>query len=57
VRSNQMHDLQEAFSTLLPPKMTPAEAYRCLVRNQVERRTSMIATSSRRGRPIRWYSR
>ena len=57
MRSNQMHDLQEAFSTLLPPKMTPAEAYRCLVRNQVERRTSMIATSSRRGRPIRWYSR
>jgi arginine decarboxylase len=37
VRSNQMHDLQEAFSTLPSPKMTPAEAYRCLVRNQVER--------------------
>jgi arginine/lysine/ornithine decarboxylase len=36
-RSNQMHDLQQAFSTLPTPTMTPADAYRQLVRNQVER--------------------
>jgi arginine/lysine/ornithine decarboxylase len=35
--SNQMHHLQEAFSTLPTPRMTPADAYRQLVRNHVER--------------------
>jgi arginine/lysine/ornithine decarboxylase len=35
--SNQLHHLQGAFSTLPVPEMTPADAYRCLVRNQVER--------------------
>ncbi|HZF15848.1 MAG TPA: Orn/Lys/Arg decarboxylase N-terminal domain-containing protein [Steroidobacteraceae bacterium] len=37
VRSNQMHHLQQAFSSLPAPQMPPADAYRCLVRNQVER--------------------
>jgi arginine decarboxylase len=37
VRSNQMHHLQQAFSSLPAPHMSPADAYRCLVRNQVER--------------------
>jgi arginine/lysine/ornithine decarboxylase len=37
LRSNQMHHLQQAFSSLPAPQMTPADAYRCLVRNQVER--------------------
>ena len=36
-RSNQMRHLQQAFSSLPSPKMLPADAYRCLVRNQVER--------------------
>ena len=36
-RSNQMHHLQQAFSSLPVPEMVPAEAYRRLVRNQVER--------------------
>jgi arginine decarboxylase len=36
-RSNQMHHLQEAFSSLPIPEMTPAEAYRRLVRNEIER--------------------
>jgi arginine/lysine/ornithine decarboxylase len=36
-RSNQMRHLQDAFSTLPEPKMTPADAYRRLVRNDVER--------------------
>jgi len=36
-RSNQMHHLQEAFSSLPTPHMTPADAYRRLVRNEVER--------------------
>ena len=36
-RSEQMRHLQGAFSTLPVPKMTPADAYRCLVRNDVER--------------------
>jgi arginine/lysine/ornithine decarboxylase len=35
--SNQLHHLQGAFSTLPVPELTPADAYRCLVRNQVER--------------------
>ena len=36
-QSNQLHHLQQAFSSLPVPEMTPAEAYRRLVRNQVER--------------------
>jgi arginine decarboxylase len=36
-RSNQMHHLQQAFSSLPVPEMLPADAYRRLVRNQVER--------------------
>jgi arginine decarboxylase len=36
-RSNQLHHLQEAFSSLPTPHMTPADAYRHLVRNEVER--------------------
>lgn len=36
-RSNQMQHLQEAFSSLPEPRMTPADAYRHLVRNEVER--------------------
>ena len=36
-QSGQMHHLQQAFSTLPDPEMIPAEAYRRLVRNQVER--------------------
>jgi arginine decarboxylase len=36
-RSNQMHHLQQAFSSLPVPAMVPADAYRRLVRNQVER--------------------
>ena len=36
-RSNQMHHLQQAFSSLPAPVMVPADAYRCLVRNEVER--------------------
>ncbi|WP_213959861.1 MULTISPECIES: Orn/Lys/Arg decarboxylase N-terminal domain-containing protein [unclassified Variovorax] len=35
--SNQMHHLQGAFSSLPASQMTPAEAYRRLVRNEVER--------------------
>jgi arginine/lysine/ornithine decarboxylase len=35
--SNQMQHLQRAFSSLPAPEMTPAGAYRRLVRNQVER--------------------
>jgi arginine/lysine/ornithine decarboxylase len=37
VRSNQMHHLQQAFSSLPAPHISPADAYRSLVRNQVER--------------------
>ena len=36
-RSNQMRHLQQAFSSLPVPEMVPAEAYRRLVRNQIER--------------------
>ncbi len=36
-RSNQMKHLQGAFSTLPKSVMTPADAYRRLVRNEVER--------------------
>src|SRR6478672_11719304 len=36
-RSNQMHHLQQAFSSLPVPEMLPADSYRRLVRNQVER--------------------
>jgi hypothetical protein len=36
-RSNQMHHLQQAFSSLPVPEMPPTDAYRRLVRNQVER--------------------
>jgi hypothetical protein len=36
-RSNQMHHLQQAFSSLPVPEMLPADAYRRLVRTQVER--------------------
>ena len=36
-KSNQMHHLQQAFSSLPVPEMVPADAYRRLVRNQVER--------------------
>jgi len=36
-RSKQMHHLQGAFSTLPAAQMTPADAYRHLVRNEVER--------------------
>ena len=36
-RSNQLHHLQQAFSSLPAPHMTPADAYRRLVRNEVER--------------------
>ena len=36
-RSNQMHHLQQAFSSLPAPQMIPADAYRRLVRNEVER--------------------
>ena len=36
-RSNQMHHLQQAFSSLPVPEMLPADASRRLVRNQVER--------------------
>ena len=36
-QSGQMHHLQQAFSTLPDPEMIPAEAYRRLVRNEVER--------------------
>jgi arginine decarboxylase len=36
-RSKQMHHLQRAFSSLPVPEMLPADAYRRLVRNQVER--------------------
>ncbi len=36
-KSNQMHHLQQAFSSLPVPEMLPADAYRRLVRNQVER--------------------
>ncbi|MDQ6436570.1 Orn/Lys/Arg decarboxylase N-terminal domain-containing protein [Mesorhizobium sp. LHD-90] len=36
-QSGQMHHLQQAFSTLPSQEMIPAEAYRRLVRNQVER--------------------
>ena len=36
-RSNQMHHLQQAFSSLPVPEMLPADAYRRLVRNQEER--------------------
>ena len=32
-----MHHLQQAFSSLPVPEMLPADAYRRLVRNQVER--------------------
>ncbi len=32
-----MHHLQQAFSSLPIPHMTPADAYRRLVRNEVER--------------------
>ena len=35
--SNQLHHLQQAFSSLPVPAMPPADAYRSLVRNQVER--------------------
>jgi arginine/lysine/ornithine decarboxylase len=35
--SNQMNHLQGAFSSLPVPEMIPAEAYRRLVRNQLER--------------------
>ena len=34
--SGQMHHLQQAFSTLPIPEMIPADAYRRLVRNEVE---------------------
>jgi arginine decarboxylase len=37
--TNQLKLLDEAFSTLPEPVMTPAEAYRKLVRNEVERVT------------------
>ena len=36
-RSGQMQHLQQAFSSLPRPETVPAEAYRRLVRNQVER--------------------
>ena len=36
-RSNQMRHLQAAFSTLPACPMTPADAYRRLVRNEIER--------------------
>ena len=36
-RSNQLHHLQQAFSSLPAPHLTPADAYRLLVRNEVER--------------------
>ncbi len=36
-RSNQLRHLQGAFSSLPALKMTPADAYRSLVRNEVER--------------------
>jgi arginine/lysine/ornithine decarboxylase len=35
--SGQLKHLQRAFSTLPVPRMAPADAYRCLVRNEVER--------------------
>jgi arginine decarboxylase len=36
-KSNQLHHLQGAFSSLPTPVMVPADAYRHLVRNEVER--------------------
>jgi arginine decarboxylase len=36
-RSNQMHHLQQAFSSLPVPEMLPADAYRHLVSKQVAR--------------------
>ena len=36
-KSNQLHNLQQAFSSLPVPEMAPADAYRRLVRNEVER--------------------
>jgi arginine/lysine/ornithine decarboxylase len=35
--SHQLQHLQRAFSTLPVPRLVPADAYRCLVRNEVER--------------------
>ena len=35
--SGQLQHLQRAFSSLPLPRMVPADAYRCLVRNEVER--------------------
>ena len=35
--SGQLQHLQHAFSSLPVPRMVPADAYRCLVRNEVER--------------------